>query len=207
VLIAYGLALLERLDGGEPGSAEAIAALIEVMREQTRARGERIAGRQEHHEPQRAGVFGPLSGGPLDDARPLPEPEEEWPDGIQARLGSPAQDRRHVARAVRRRSRSSVRISAFAGPATSLTRKLRKPSQLSRSASHWDLRPGQRARGAGHGRYLREVDGHSEAQGVRLHRQLAGPEGLERHREAAGGRAEGPEQALHFLDGRPGDRS
>jgi gamma-glutamyltranspeptidase / glutathione hydrolase len=39
VLIAYGLALLERLRGGGPGSAEAMAALVEVMREQTRARG------------------------------------------------------------------------------------------------------------------------------------------------------------------------
>jgi gamma-glutamyltranspeptidase/glutathione hydrolase len=39
VLIAYGLALLERLDGGPAGSAAAISALVEVMREQTRARG------------------------------------------------------------------------------------------------------------------------------------------------------------------------
>ena len=39
MLIAYGLALLERLPDGEAGSAEAIAALAEVMREQTRARG------------------------------------------------------------------------------------------------------------------------------------------------------------------------
>ncbi len=39
VLIAYGLALLARLDSGSPGSAEAAAALVEVMREQTRARG------------------------------------------------------------------------------------------------------------------------------------------------------------------------
>ena len=39
VLIAYGLALLERLRGGESGSAEATAALVEVMREQTRVRG------------------------------------------------------------------------------------------------------------------------------------------------------------------------
>jgi gamma-glutamyltranspeptidase/glutathione hydrolase len=39
ILIAYGLALLERLGGtGGAGSAEAIAALVEVMREQTRAR-------------------------------------------------------------------------------------------------------------------------------------------------------------------------
>jgi gamma-glutamyltranspeptidase/glutathione hydrolase len=38
VLVAYGLALLSRLPGGEAGSAEAIAALAEVMREQTRAR-------------------------------------------------------------------------------------------------------------------------------------------------------------------------
>jgi gamma-glutamyltranspeptidase/glutathione hydrolase len=39
VLIAYGLALLDRLPGGPAGSAEAIAALAEVMREQGRARG------------------------------------------------------------------------------------------------------------------------------------------------------------------------
>ncbi len=39
VLIAYGLALLQRLPGGSAGSAEAVAALAEVMREQGRARG------------------------------------------------------------------------------------------------------------------------------------------------------------------------
>ena len=39
VLIAYGLALLERLDAGRAGSAEAMATLVEVMREQARARG------------------------------------------------------------------------------------------------------------------------------------------------------------------------
>jgi gamma-glutamyltranspeptidase/glutathione hydrolase len=38
ILIAYGLALLERVGRGEPGSAEAIASLADVMREQTRAR-------------------------------------------------------------------------------------------------------------------------------------------------------------------------
>ncbi|MDP9283378.1 MAG: gamma-glutamyltransferase [Actinomycetota bacterium] len=38
VLIAYGLALLERVGRGEPGSAEAISSLAGVMREQTRAR-------------------------------------------------------------------------------------------------------------------------------------------------------------------------
>jgi gamma-glutamyltranspeptidase / glutathione hydrolase len=42
VLIAYGLALLERLGDAEPGSAEAIAALAETMREQQRARGGRF---------------------------------------------------------------------------------------------------------------------------------------------------------------------
>jgi gamma-glutamyltranspeptidase/glutathione hydrolase len=40
LLIAYGLALLQRLDGAPAGTAPAIAALAEVMREQTRARGE-----------------------------------------------------------------------------------------------------------------------------------------------------------------------
>jgi gamma-glutamyltranspeptidase / glutathione hydrolase len=40
VLIAYGLRLLDRLElGGAPGSSGAIAALAEVMREQTLARG------------------------------------------------------------------------------------------------------------------------------------------------------------------------
>jgi gamma-glutamyltranspeptidase/glutathione hydrolase len=39
VLIAYGLALLGRLEGGPAGSPPAIAALVEVMREQSRARG------------------------------------------------------------------------------------------------------------------------------------------------------------------------
>jgi gamma-glutamyltranspeptidase/glutathione hydrolase len=38
ILIAYGLALVERLRSGPPGSAEAIASLVEVMREQTRTR-------------------------------------------------------------------------------------------------------------------------------------------------------------------------
>jgi gamma-glutamyltranspeptidase / glutathione hydrolase len=40
ILIAYGLALLERTGRGVPGSAGAIASLAEVMREQTRARDE-----------------------------------------------------------------------------------------------------------------------------------------------------------------------
>jgi gamma-glutamyltranspeptidase/glutathione hydrolase len=40
ILIGYGLSLLDRLGGdGPPGSAEAIEALVEVMREQSRARG------------------------------------------------------------------------------------------------------------------------------------------------------------------------
>ncbi len=38
VLIAYGLALLERIGHGAAGSTEAVASLAEVMREQTRAR-------------------------------------------------------------------------------------------------------------------------------------------------------------------------
>jgi gamma-glutamyltranspeptidase/glutathione hydrolase len=43
ILIAYGLRLLDALgEGGAPGSAEAIARLAEVMREQTRARAGRF---------------------------------------------------------------------------------------------------------------------------------------------------------------------
>jgi len=43
VLIGYALLLLDRLgSGGAPGSAEAIARLADVMREQTRARGGRF---------------------------------------------------------------------------------------------------------------------------------------------------------------------
>jgi gamma-glutamyltranspeptidase / glutathione hydrolase len=44
ILIGYGLRLLDLLGAdGAPGSAEAIATMIEVMREQTRARGGRFA--------------------------------------------------------------------------------------------------------------------------------------------------------------------
>jgi gamma-glutamyltranspeptidase / glutathione hydrolase len=48
VLIAYGLALLDRLDAGAPGSTGALAALIEVMREQNRTRGDRFTTRLHH---------------------------------------------------------------------------------------------------------------------------------------------------------------
>ncbi len=42
ILVAYGLRLLDELgEGGAPGSTEALARLIEVMREQTRARSGR----------------------------------------------------------------------------------------------------------------------------------------------------------------------
>jgi gamma-glutamyltranspeptidase/glutathione hydrolase len=43
ILIAYGLALLDRLAKRPAGSAEAVAALVEVMREQGRARDQRFA--------------------------------------------------------------------------------------------------------------------------------------------------------------------
>jgi gamma-glutamyltranspeptidase/glutathione hydrolase len=39
VLIAYGLALLQRIGVGAAGSVDALAVLVDVMREQTRARG------------------------------------------------------------------------------------------------------------------------------------------------------------------------
>jgi len=43
VLIGFGLRLLDRLADGAPGTAEAMSALVEVMREQTRIRGGRFA--------------------------------------------------------------------------------------------------------------------------------------------------------------------
>ncbi|HZU20068.1 MAG TPA: gamma-glutamyltransferase [Gaiellaceae bacterium] len=43
VLIAYGLGLLDRLPAGAAGTAPALAALVEVMREQSRARDDRFA--------------------------------------------------------------------------------------------------------------------------------------------------------------------
>src|SRR5205085_2791964 len=43
ILIAYGLALLERVAKGAPGSADAVIALAEVMREQTRVRDDGFA--------------------------------------------------------------------------------------------------------------------------------------------------------------------
>jgi gamma-glutamyltranspeptidase / glutathione hydrolase len=44
ILIAYGLALLARAGHGEAGSVESIRSLVEVMREQTRARGDGFTG-------------------------------------------------------------------------------------------------------------------------------------------------------------------
>jgi gamma-glutamyltranspeptidase / glutathione hydrolase len=44
VLIAYGLALLEHVGQGGPGSAEWLASLVEVMREQTRVRNGGFTG-------------------------------------------------------------------------------------------------------------------------------------------------------------------
>jgi len=44
ILIAYGLMLLEQLPEGAAGSAEAVATLVEVMREQTRTREDSFAG-------------------------------------------------------------------------------------------------------------------------------------------------------------------
>jgi gamma-glutamyltranspeptidase/glutathione hydrolase len=48
ILIAYGLALLERVGHGAAGSAEGLASLVEVMREQTRVRDDAFA--RELHE-------------------------------------------------------------------------------------------------------------------------------------------------------------
>jgi gamma-glutamyltranspeptidase/glutathione hydrolase len=48
VLIGYGLRLLDRLDGGPPESAAGLQALVDVMREQNRARGGRFTT-QLHH--------------------------------------------------------------------------------------------------------------------------------------------------------------
>jgi gamma-glutamyltranspeptidase / glutathione hydrolase len=45
ILIGYGLALLDRLPAGTAGSAQAIQTLVEVMREQDRARGGRFTTR------------------------------------------------------------------------------------------------------------------------------------------------------------------
>ena len=45
VLIAYGLGLLDRLPTGPPGSADALTALVEVMREQSRTREDRFTTR------------------------------------------------------------------------------------------------------------------------------------------------------------------
>jgi gamma-glutamyltranspeptidase / glutathione hydrolase len=48
VLIAYGLQLLERLPVAPAGSADALAAIVEVMREQTRARSGSFATHLHH---------------------------------------------------------------------------------------------------------------------------------------------------------------
>ena len=48
VLIGYGLMLLDRVEGGPQGSTDAIAALVEVMREQDRARKGRFTTMLHH---------------------------------------------------------------------------------------------------------------------------------------------------------------
>jgi gamma-glutamyltranspeptidase/glutathione hydrolase len=65
VLIGYGLRLLDAMDAdAPPGTAEAMASLVEVMREQTRARGGRFA-----RELYRGGLVRRLfDDGALDDA-------------------------------------------------------------------------------------------------------------------------------------------
>jgi gamma-glutamyltranspeptidase/glutathione hydrolase len=63
VLIGYGLALLDALDSAPPGSAEALAALVEVMREQGRARKGRFTTML-----HRGGLVRHLFAGPTLDA-------------------------------------------------------------------------------------------------------------------------------------------
>jgi gamma-glutamyltranspeptidase/glutathione hydrolase len=60
VLIAYGLALLERLPAAAAGSADAVAAIAEVMREQGRARGGTFV-RDLHHGGLAARLLSPQS--------------------------------------------------------------------------------------------------------------------------------------------------
>jgi gamma-glutamyltranspeptidase/glutathione hydrolase len=57
VLIAYGLALLGHLDGGEASGVEAVSTLVEVMREQSRARDASFS-----RGLQRGGIAGRLLG-------------------------------------------------------------------------------------------------------------------------------------------------
>jgi gamma-glutamyltranspeptidase / glutathione hydrolase len=63
ILIAFGLGILERTGAGEHGSAEAIVRLVEVMREQTRARGGAFA-----HDLHLPGLDERLLSGPSLDA-------------------------------------------------------------------------------------------------------------------------------------------
>ena len=66
VLIAYGLALIERLPGGSAGGADAVTVLAEVMRGKGRARG----GSPTRDLPHRGGLAARLlSSASLDEAR------------------------------------------------------------------------------------------------------------------------------------------
>ena len=149
---------------------------------------------------------GALPAASLDDgSKPIPEPEEQRADGIDARLRSPAQDGGHVAP---RREKEIQELGPHlgvrgAGDVLDQEAKEAVPAVQERLPL-LDLGPGQGALGgAGDRRYLGQIDGDPEPQGVGLHRQLPGSEGLERHRQAAGGRAEGPEEGPDLLDGRP----
>ena len=101
VLIAYGLALLERLDGADAGSAEAIAALVEVMREQTRVRGDGFT--RDLHRGGLAGCCSPSSCAPPARASPV-----ALPAGAGARRRARRTSRRWTPTATRPRLSTST---------------------------------------------------------------------------------------------------
>jgi gamma-glutamyltranspeptidase/glutathione hydrolase len=87
ILIAYGLALLERVGRGEPGSAESIASLAGVMREQTRVRDGGFAARL-----HRGGLAQRLLSAES-IAAAVARIEAEWPGSVEHR---PAGGTTHV---------------------------------------------------------------------------------------------------------------
>ena len=131
VLIGYGLRLLDRLDlGGPYGSADAIAALAEVMREQARVRGGSFAG-----DLYRGGLASRLGSDKVVDAG-LSRMASGMPAALRERRTSPGTT--HISVVDARGNAASLTASTGAGsgffvPGTGI--------QLNNMLGEYDLNP------------------------------------------------------------------
>ena len=140
ILIGYGLALLERLGaGGPPGSAEAIARLVEVMREQTRARGGGFVARALPRRRSRGGCT---------TRRRSRRPRRGSRRGCRARRAAPRAGRRTSRSSTPQGNAASLTFSTGSGsgvivPGTGI--------HLNNMLGEYDLAPSERGRARARG--------------------------------------------------------